>query len=889
MEYDVLCFTETHLDSVVYSSELFDSQYFTVHRRDRNLHGGGVLIAVRNGISHRAVSLNCDTEAVAIEFTEQKLLMFCIYKPPTCIDPDFLNFLEDCSGIEKSLLVGDFNFPGICWQTNPASVKPETANKVLHNKFVSDTLSLGYTQLVTDPTHVKGNTLDLLMTTHPGMVENLEIYPNSLSDHNIITFSIKCERSIKSAAKTTILLYDKCDLVQFEQSLDHLLRDLKHAVTTRVSIDELWDMFEKSFIQAINLSVPTKEIRNEKHLWLNYSIRRKSRNQKRLWKRFKQSGDNFLLQKYRSEQRKYRKSIQVAKNDYLETKVFAPLEQGNSKPFFRHIKSLKTNTSSIESLAQPNGELTENLPQITNLLNDFFQQQFCQSEQLLHVEQCENWAADITALGVLKLINDLKIKKAPGPDGINGNMLKLQPEKTADCLNIVFNESLRLGRVPTRWKEANVVPLHKKGDRTVPGNYRPISLTSIPCKIMEHIILHKLNSELDQIISTSQHGFRAGLSCETQLTSTIHSIAKALDRKVPTHALILDFKKAFDKVPHMFLINKLERYNLSPFLVDWIKHFLTGRTQRVTIKGVNSESRCVTSGVPQGSVLGPRLFLLYINDLSECVDCNISLFADDTIVYASIDNSFTVVDFQNSINAVFDWSQRWKLEFNVEKCKVMCFSGSACSDDQLPYFLNGGLLQFETHSLYLGVWLSSDLSWQYHIDCKVKKASQMLGFLRRSISSAPKALKLLAYKSFIRPILEYGCQVWDPYKRYEVDQVEAVQRKAVRFICNVKGRDIGVTGLIKDMNLETLEERRTNLRKCLLYKMIRDACSESPGAISHKFPELFSKNKNEDHCTTRSQRASQPMNLTANNNKYHNSFLPRTIRDMKLGDIYVIQ
>ena len=228
------------------------------------------------------------------------------------------------------------------------------------------------------------------------------------------------------------------------------------------------------------------------------------------------------------------------------------------------------------------------------------------------------------------------------------------------------------------------------------------------------------------------------------------------------------------------------------------------------------------------------------------------------------------------------------MEFNVDKCKVMCFSNRATPDNTLSYFLNGNRLQCETHSLYLGVWLSNDLSWRYHIEAKVRKASQMLGFLRRVLFQAPRGLKLIAYKSLIRPILEYGCQVWDPYKKYEIDQIEAIQRKAARFICNARGRDTSITALLKELGLEPLEERRCNFRKSLLHKTLVDACSLSPGALSYKFPELLNQGADQDKVTTRSQREAMPMNLASNRNRYHNSFLPRTIRDMKLDNIFKI-
>jgi hypothetical protein len=879
VENDILCFTETHLDGSIHSGEIFNNSEFTVHRKDRNLFGGGVLIAIRNDIAHRRIVIDTETEVIAIELTELKLGLCCVYRSPSSVDKNFMNFLDYYSG--NSIILGDFNLPGINWLSDPPNPKHSCVQANIHKEFIIDILSYGYSQLIQQPTHVKGNILDLVLTNKHDLIHNLTIHPNTYSDHNIISFSLLTLVKRKHKEIRHILLYKKCDLVKFEQLLTSILNRLKEASNTCVNINEMWDLFEEDFIQAVKETVPIKKVNNSKHPWLTTRITRMSRSLKSLWHKYKSTGDEFFIKKYKNKQRVYKNLLRKTKNDYLSSKIFKPLEQGNSKPFFKHLNSMKTPVTTICSLTKPDGELTEDKYEISNILNDFFQSQFCTKQQLSPNKMLRNWSSDITANGVCKLIGDLKHGKAPGPDGINASMLQLHPELTAECLSIIYNKSFSLGQVPARWKEANVVPLHKTGDRKFPGNYRPVSLTSIPCKIMEHIILHKLNEELEHLLTDSQHGFRQGLSCETQLTSTIHSIAKNSDQGYATHALILDFKKAFDKVPHRLLMEKLEKLSVSQPLIDWIASFLTSRSQKVTLSGISSQSRGVSSGVPQGSVLGPRLFLTYINDLPESVNCSTSLFADDTIMYSAITSGFTTDDFQNNIDKLLAWSHKWLLEFNIDKCKIMIFTPGKL--ESLPiYFLDNSQLQIETQSLYLGVWLSFALSWRTHIETKARKASQMLGFLKRNLYNASQKVKLIAYKSLVRSVLEYGSQVWDPYKRLEIDLLESIQRKAVRFICNIKGRQESITPLLEELGLEPLHIRRKNSRIALLHKIIVDSSSETPGAISAKFPELMNSNENVTDIITRSRSANHPSNVAAKKNAYHHSFLPRTIRDLKL-------
>ena len=267
-------------------------------------------------------------------------------------------------------------------------------------------------------------------------------------------------------------------------------------------------------------------------------------------------------------------------------------------------------------------------------------------------------------------------------------------------------------------------------------NYRPISLTSVPCKIMEHIIFHEMMSHLDsnQVLVNYQHGFRKKLPCETQLICTVEEIARSLDKGEETDLIIMDFSKAFDSVPHQRLLMKLRYYGIRGILNTWLTQWLTCRSQSVVVDGYNSPDVPVLSGVPQGTVLGPLLFLLYINDLGENCTSRMRLFADDTLIYSTIESCNDAAKLQSDLTALQEWAQKWQMKFNPSKCHVLRISRKQ-NPVESNYVLMGKGLDSVTHHPYPGVELSRNLGWGQHVNNKVMKANLSLGFLRRNLSS----------------------------------------------------------------------------------------------------------------------------------------------------------
>ena len=416
------------------------------------------------------------------------------------------------------------------------------------------------------------------------------------------------------------------------------------------------------------------------------------------------------------------------------------------------------------------------------------------------------------------------------------------------------------------WKSALVTPVFKKGNRSTPANYRPISLTSIVCKILGRIIHTSVIShfERNNILTDCQHVFRKRRSRETQLILTINDLSRGLNDKQQIDAILLDFSKAFDRVPHQRLLLKLKHYGVRGNILSWIEDFLSARTQEVIIEGSKSSPSPATSGVPQGTVLSPLLFLAYINDMPECVNSDIKLFADDSMLYRRIRNDADCHQLQEDLDKLQEWEQKWQMGFNADKCEVIRIINKKrpfCSD----YTIHNPKLNVKTEANYLGVTISSDLSWSRHADHVTKKANSTIGFLKRNMRSAPQAAKDTAYKTFVRTIVEYAATAWAPSTDKANDKIDMVQRRAARFVKNDYGRTSSVTEMMSNLGWDTLQKRRDLARLSMMYRIVHELV-DIP--VEPYLIPLTSMTRGHD---------SRFHQIRTSNTTYQHSFFPRTI------------
>ena len=567
--------------------------------------------------------------------------------------------------------------------------------------------------------------------------------------------------------------------------------------------------------------------------------------------------------------------IKRANRTYLE-EVVSDNFVSNPKKFWSHIKSMGQESVGVASLKNRDGFLKSDNTSKAEILNSQFQSVFT-TEDVTSIPRkgaskhpdIEN--INVTEAGVKKLLLNLNVNKATGPDMIPAFILKTAADEITPLLTKMFQKSLDEGIVPQDWKDALVVPIFKKGDRHQPANYRPVSLTSITCKLLEHIVHSSVMNHLDRnnILSDVQHGFRKNRSCETQLIETVHDIAKSLARNDQVDAILLDFSKAFDKVPHQRLMHKLDYYGVRGNTHKWIEAFLSGRTQRVALEGTTSSSILVTSGVPQGTVLGPLLFLLYINDLPDAVKhSKVKLFADDSLLFRKITKPEDQLRLQQDLDALSKWENTWQMNFNPSKCNLIRILPSKSKvPTTFDYKLHGQTLETTKESKYLGVTITENLNWSSHIKNITAKGNRTVGFLRRNFKDCTTKVKSATYTAMVRPSLEYASTVWDPYEEKDKKPLEMVQRRAARYVYNnYFERTPGtVTNMIENLGWENLEERRKNNRLVMLYK------------IKHHLVGINSQNYLRDSdARTRGARLHQEQN-------YHkaicHSFFPRTISE----------
>ena len=439
----------------------------------------------------------------------------------------------------------------------------------------------------------------------------------------------------------------------------------------------------------------------------------------------------------------------------------------------------------------------------------------------------------------------------------------------APILTIIFRVSIDTGVVPEDWRTADIAPIFKKGQKYVAANYRPVSLTCIASKLIEHIVVSNImgHANTHSILYDYQHGFRANRSCETQLIQFVTDINNNLHKGLQTDLLVMDFSKAFDKVSHARLVKKLEYYGVRGKTNNWIENFLGNRKQSVVVEGEKSAYVPVLSGVPQGSVLGPCLFLFYINDIQDGLHSTVRLFADDTICYLAIKSPRDSTILQSDLDHLAVWEQKWKMEFHPDKCEVIHISHKR-NIIKHEYNLHGHILKAVTAAKYLGVTITSDLKWNRHIDSAATKANRVLRFLRRNLKVKSSSLKEKAYKTLVRPSMEYAATVWDPYTQNNINRLEMVQRRAARYTLNQWERCASVTAMLSTLAWRPLWVRRRDMRLVMLYKIANKLVEVPTNGY------LLPITRASRHCH---ELGFQVPHSTKEFHKF--SFYPRTIRE----------
>ena len=397
----------------------------------------------------------------------------------------------------------------------------------------------------------------------------------------------------------------------------------------------------------------------------------------------------------------------------------------------------------------------------------------------------------ITAELVLKKLTALNSNKSAGPDNLHPRVLKELAPVIATSLARIMQRSLDTGEIPQSWKDAQIAPIHKKGSKSQVSNYRPVSLTSITCKLMESILRDNVMDYLEDnnYLCKEQHGFVRKRSCATQLIQCLDIWTEALDTGLPMDVVYLDFSKAFDSVPHSGLIAKMLKYHINGNVVKWCSAFLTDRRQKVVLNGKSSKWGKVLSGVPQGSVIGPLLFVIFINDLPGVTLSMVQMFADDIKIFRSLISSQDHPTLQNDLLHLENWAERNRMSFNPKKCQVLHLGRS---NPEETYHISGEVIGPCASVRDLGVQVDRNLDFQEHIQLQVNKANRILGMVRRSFEYLDSDSLVWLYKALVRPHLEYCHHIIYPRFKRDFRLIESVQRRATKFLSGLQDLDYEV-------------------------------------------------------------------------------------------------
>ena len=877
---DIICGQETHLDKSFSSSEVFPSGY-DIFRKDRKAGAGGVFVACRPELlatQNDKLGKNNESVWITINIAGKPPLHICsFYRTTDREETPLDNLYDDLATLSQRslpnvILLGDFNLPHIDWSNSSVGPNPEYGHD-LNQKFLDLSLDFSLSQHVKDPTR-ENNILDLVLTTFDNNIKEV-VVQSGMSDHNMVSVELNISAKFSRKKPRIVYMFKRANYGAIKDELSRFFPSFIQNLDAR-STNDNWVALKEKIMFCISRHIPSKKLGSWSNTpWMTREIKRQINKKKRLYNKAKSSKKTCDWNKYKHYNNHVKYMLKHAYEDYLTT-ILEDSFANNKKKFWSFIRSTRNEDIGIPPLKSQNGNIVSEPKQKAEVLSSQYQSVFTQENlsqlpNLGHSPYPNLPKLTFGKAGIVKLLKDLNTSKACGPDNIPTRVLKECAEEIGPFLQAIFSQSYRNGSLPDDFRTAHISAIFKKGDRNQAANYRPVALTAIPCKIMEHIIFSHIMSHIDRhhILIDSQHGFRRGHSTESQLITTINDIAHSMDLDHgQVDAIVLDFSKAFDSVAHKRLLLKLEYYGIREEHLEWIRSWLTERTQSVRVDGELSGAVHVDSGVPQGSVLGPLFFLLYINDISDNTTSYVKLFADDCLLFRVIRNMQDAIDLQSDLNQLITWSDKWQMNFNASKCHTIHITRKTKHKVNYQYHMKGTPLLEVPHHPYLGVELDHRLDWNQHVSNITANANKALGFVKRNLSRCSRDIKETAYFTLVRPKLEYATAVWDPYTRNQISDIEMVQRRAARFVMNSYDREASVTSMLNKLGWEDLQTRRQVTRLTTLHKVVHN---ESPIILP---PGIQFTQR-----VTRQNHARRFIRLSSSQSYYQLSFFPRTIKD----------
>ena len=907
--YDIISLCETSLNDTIQIPDniLPGYKYFTCNHPDGN-RSGGVGIFYKETLPLRLRQDLSFEECIVSEliFGHKRIFFTVIYRNPEnkAHSPEFDYFLENFTNLFHKIknenpyamfFTGDFNGHSQAWYPDGDS-NPE--GLLIDDIFTE----LNLTQLISEPTHFfrddcKPSCIDLIITDQPNIVLNSGVRPSI--DPTVKHQIIFCKINFKIPP-----------LPKFHRKIWHFNRARTDLIMRAIALYP-WEvklgrhsnpthqvnMLNECVLNIMSNFVPNelKTISPREPEWLNRNVKNLLRKQNKIYKRFKKNGykneDKLILDRLKNE---CFEAISKAKEKYYKELGNKLADPATGQKIYWKIMNKFLNKCKIPRIpplfVQANYIL--DLKEKATVFNNYFTSQctpLVNDSELPNLTFHTNSRLstfEITSDEINNIIVGLCANKAHGSDNISVNMLKLCGPYLCLPLKIIFTNIIETGIFPAQWKEANVTPVHKKNDKQLVKNYRPISLLPILAKVFERIIFKNLYNYLisNNLITKNQSGFRPGDSVTNQLLSIVHDIHTAFDDKncLEVRSIYLDMSKAFDKVWHDGLIFKLKQNGIEGKLLTLLRNYLTDRKQRVVINGKESSWGDIMSGVPQGSVLGPLLFLVYINDLEDGIKSIVKFFADDTSIFSIVrDPSKSAEDLNHDLSIISKWAHQWKMSFNPDQSKQaeeIIFSQKRKNVFHPPlYFNNFEVKRVDDHK-HLGLILDSKLSFTKHINEKIETARKGIGIIKHLAPYVPLKSRDQIYKMYVRPHLDY-CDIIFHIPEIQSDfdssltlnyQMNALERTQYQAALAVSGTWKGTNRdkIYEELGWETLHHRRFFRRLIQFYKIMNNITPEYlKCSIPPQQGHLFGH---------RSTNIIYP--LCGRTSKYQNSFFPDSIK-----------
>ena len=735
--------------------------------------------------------------------------------------------------IQNSLLIlGDFNASNTSWYKSGTT---NTAGREL--KAIIDDLAL--TQCISVPTRLTHNShscIDLLITDSPGFIQHNIEAPIGNSDHSSLLAYLNIKSTNNDSHDKITWQYHLCN----QQSLTNEITNTNW--NQILDIDDSNNMigqFTLKLQDIIKHHIPftiTKIRANDKP-WLSTLIKKEITIRDKAYKNFTRTKNIHYYILYKNQNKIVHNLIRDAKLNHSQ-KLLNDLDSSSkqNKNYWNLIKKFLGQKFSPDFpiLIDPETRETysSNLDKANLFLKilskKYHQEQPRDTNLLSPLPQRSNTIINIrptNATELLKIINELKLDKSCGPDGINNKMLHMIGPSIAPILATLFNNLLSKNAFPDLWKISIISPIFKKDDRKDPNNYRPISLLTTLSKLYEKIIFKSILSHLleQNLIYKYQSGFLPGHSTVDQLLSITSYISNNFNKNKDVRAIFLDITAAFDTVPHQLLLHKLTSYGLDLDTLRLLENYLKNRKIKIKINGTfsnQSEDNYINCGVPQGSILGPLLFLLYINDLPDTLCCKTFIYADDTSIYIPIDPlhpNESLNTLQNDLNKINDWSQLWGMFFKPSKSIDITFTKSGTTNYPNMY-LNNNIIPQKTSHKHLGFILDSNLNFNTHVQNLADKIQKMLNPLQ-ALSKLLQSHHLeTIYLSFIKPHFEYGDIIYNSAHKTHLDNLERIHYHAALIVSGcIRGSN--TMKVLSSLNWHTLKSRRNERLKIYMYKV----------------------------------------------------------------------